>query len=585
MAGPDARPDLRRPPSHSQRVLAAAFGLVAGVYAWLAFSYLPAGVYWTPDIGLKRIQAANVRWVNGLDLSIAYPGRALDPALRFLPFRENFFYIHAARIYFAQPPLIAVLSAPWLETLGRWGEPVVALLAGLTCVWLTARLAPALDLRPAWPTALIAGLATPLMVYSVFLWEHTLGLALALAAVVAACEGDRAPSVRRAALAGLLAGLAGTVRKELLLLLPVLGMFLIWRRCPGRALSAWAGTAALPVLAWWAFTFAVSGHPVPPEFRISTTPDVNALAYLPATGLGALADFVFDPRSGWLGDGLLGAVLAYGLANRGPRTRLREAIQVAALGAVTIGVLRGLAEPALSGSAFGLLSASPFLVLGWSEPAAGKTRAMRWLMLGYYALTVAALGLTTADGPYLAGLEWGTRYSLLTFALAAPLAARAFGALWARARSGGPGLAVWLARAHLALAGGLLLFSGLWMLTGLSLMRTPAVDAETRDALLQLPQPAVVTNLWWLSAVAPDLYLQRPLYLIDSDAALRDWMEAAQAAGLTGYAFVSYVPLNAATLAPLAPPGVTAQVDRLRPLPNKMVVTDVRLEPLPTPLP
>ena len=77
--------------------------------------------------------------------------------------------------------------------------------------------------------------------------DRVFGLAFGLAAVVAACEGDSAPPVQRAALAGLLAGLAGTVRKELLLLLPALGMFLIWRRCPGRALSAWTGAAVLPV--------------------------------------------------------------------------------------------------------------------------------------------------------------------------------------------------------------------------------------------------------------------------------------------------------------------------------------------------
>lgn len=541
---------------------AAALGVVLGVYSWLAFFYLPAGVYWTPDVGLKRIQAANVRWDAGLDLSLDYPGRALDPALRFLPFRENFYYLHQGRVRFSQPPVIAVLSRPLLAWFGPRGEPVMALIAGLVCAWLTARLARSVGAEPAWPAALLAGLATPLMVYSPFLWEHTLGAALALGAVVIAF-GTR---VRwpHAALAGLLLGLAGAVRKELLLLAPVL-LMVMGRR--GRRLgAACAGAFGLPLLAWWAYAFAASGHPVPPEFRISTTPGLTSLSYFWHAGLGLPADFVFDPRYGGLGDALLLAVVAYALVGWKMPAPWRDLIQAAALAALLAGAWLNRAEPLASGALFGLLSASPFLALAWAGPLAPPARTLRSAAGAYYALTALALGVMTPAGPYLSGLEWGARYSLLAFPLAAPPAWLALRQVWERARTPGQ----WAARIHFALAVGLSLWSGVWMLTGVSRMRQPTVDAGTRAALLALAEPAVVTNLWWLSAAAPDLYLTRPLFLVDSDEDLRAWLAAARDARITGFVFVSYAPLSEGVAAGLAPPDVRLEIEETRLLPNGM---------------
>ena len=59
--------------------MTAALSLAAGVYIWLAFFYLPPGVYWSPDIGYKRLQAENVRFTPWLDLTIDYPGARTDP--------------------------------------------------------------------------------------------------------------------------------------------------------------------------------------------------------------------------------------------------------------------------------------------------------------------------------------------------------------------------------------------------------------------------------------------------------------------------------------------------------------------------
>jgi hypothetical protein len=561
--------------------VAPALGVLAGFYAWLAFSYLPAGVYWTPDTGLKRIQAANVRFGPALDLSIDYPGQALDPGFRFLPFRDNFYFVWQGRVRFSQPPVIAVLSAPLMTTFGDRAQPVVALLAGLFGAWLVARLAALTDAGPAWGALLLFGLATPWMVYSALLWEHTLAVTLGLGALAILVAREHDLGVRAAALSGALAGLAGACRKEVLLFAPLLFVYLATRRqgARGRAIAAWAAACSAPVLAWWSYAFVSSGNPVPPEFRISTSPALSALAYLLRVGPGALADFVFDPRYRESGDLLLLAAAGYGLANLiRPRASGRpsllaaEAIQVLALAGLLVGVWRNAAEPVMSASAYGLWTVSPFLVLGWSEPGAGRgLRALRLMALGYFGLTTLATGLLTAGGPLLTGLEWGTRYSLLTFALWLPPALFGLRAVWRRARVPGN----WLARVHLALAALLVAWSAAWLMTGLSLMRRPAVDAAARDALLGLSDSVVLTNLWWLSAAAPDLYLSRPMFLVDGEPALQTWLTAARGRGVRGFAFVSYVPLSASTLEGLSPPGVRLRVAETLSLPNRMLVTRV----------
>lgn len=576
---------------------ALALGVVAGVYLWAALIYLPPRVYWTPDVGLKVIQASAGR---GLDFSVAYPGQALDPAFQFVPFRETFYFIARERLHFAQPPIISILSQPLIAWLGRRSEALVSLMAG----WVTVVLATHLTQRvggPGWLGALLAGLATPLMFYSVPLWEHTLAVALALGALVLVLD----PSERRAShliVSGLLVGLAASTRKELLLLAPVMLVLIARRERRWQAAAIWLAACGAPLFAWWAYTFIITGHLVPPEFRISTSPGLTAEAYFLRTGLRGLADFVFDPRAEGLGEQALVAAAVYVLMQRAPQTWWRELAQVLALLWLGAAAWGGLLSAVQGGGLFGWLSVSPYLVVGtWFTREENATlRSLRVIALGYYALVMLSLGWLTAAGAFQAGLEWGTRFALLVFPLSVPLAARGLHALQQRALSArlygdeltikpprwAPFKSTWaatlsngLARLHLILIAALIALSVWMQALGVSLMRNPAVNAEVREALLAVPEQHVVTNLWWLSAAAPDLYLTRPLFLIEDEMDLAAWLRAAEARGAQPFAFVSYGALSESVAAPLAPPGVQLTVIETRALANGMVITRVELKP------
>jgi hypothetical protein len=257
------------------------------------------------------------------------------------------------------------------------------------------------------------------------------------------------------------------------------------------------------------------------------------------------------------------------------RRRLLELIGVAALAAVLIGVWLAAPQTIFSvNGLFGLMSACPWLLFGWlngdaDTPAA---RTLRAITLIFVALVMLSLGLFTVPGPYQPALEWGARFALIVFPLSAPLAVQALRSIAERAARSG------LARLHLALALALSAASTVIQMTGVSLMRNPAVTVEAREALLALPEMDIVTNEWWLSAAAPRLYLTKRLFLIGDEAGLGAWMQAAFAQGVRRWAFVGYRPLSASIVAPLAPPGAQLTVTETRALSNQMFVTHVALQ-------
>jgi hypothetical protein len=322
------------------------------------------------------------------------------------------------------------------------------------------------------------------------------------------------------------------------------------------------------------FSYLNSGNLIPPEFRISVVPEYTPDAYLLVNGVGGLSDFVFDPQFGWRGDVMLLAIIAYWAASQWVRGRPREAIQIAALAALLAGEWYGVRHLGIASGLVGVLSASPFLAVGLGD-AGAATRKLRWITFGFYGLVLLNLGLLTASGPYQAGLEWGSRFALIVFPLSVPLVLNGLKAVRERAAQS------WLARAHLALALMLIGLSVFIQLLGVSKTSTPAVGPESREALLAVPEKQVLTNLWWLSAAAPRLYLSKEIFLVNSEADLRAWMSAAYPLGVRAFVFVSYVPLTESIAVTLTPPGTQLKVVETRRLSNMMLVTHVALLPAP----
>ena len=558
-----------------------ALGGVAGVYLWLAFGVLPAGGYWSVDNGYKRIQADNIRFTPWLDLSIDYPGRRLDPSLRYVPFGLLFHYVWRGEIHLTQSPAIAIVGKPFAEWLGGRGELVVPMLSGLVSLWLTSKVMRKLDAHPAWIGVLLTGLATPLIFYSLNFWEHTLGVALGLGAVALALEEAEQPPVwRNYWLSGALAALAGGVRKELLMLALMLGSVLAFdvlkRRRGVRYLALWAGGCAAVLVILEAFSYINSGNIIPPELRVSVTPQYTPRAYILVHGAGSIAHFLFGPTSGWIGYWLTIALGAYGLAQWIASAPLRGAIQGIALAALGLGTWSLAQQYARDGNVYGVLNVSPFLALGFAPGAMNASAARRLFIIvfGFWGLAVLGLGLLTATGPWHSAQEWGARFMLVVFPVATVWAVSGLRRIWEQASES------WLARLQFLAGLGMIGVSVYVQSLGVGeIYARVAEQREAQAAALALPETQVITNLDWLAPHMPKLYAAKEIFLVQSHQGLAACLTANYAQGARTAVFISTGMLAETLLPELAPPGARLVIVETQQLGVKLYATRLAIRP------
>ena len=68
------------------------------------------------DTGAKYLQVRNLRIAtSGLDYSINYPARPLDPSLQYVPFREKQYYIDGQQRIYLQWPIFLGCNAYTME--------------------------------------------------------------------------------------------------------------------------------------------------------------------------------------------------------------------------------------------------------------------------------------------------------------------------------------------------------------------------------------------------------------------------------------------------------------------------------------
>ncbi|MBN1146144.1 MAG: hypothetical protein JXA78_02730 [Anaerolineales bacterium] len=562
-----------RPPSP---LLAATIALA--VYLFSAWFVFEAGAPWSPDEGAKLLQMLSLRIEGGaLRCDIAYPGRALDPLLEFA-LAENprqLFSVIDGRLELQRLPLFPLLSLPFYRWLGLHGLYLLPALAGAAIGPLALGLVERGERRGlAW--ALIA-FGSPVFIYSSLFWEHTLAAALGLAGarvVFRACfdgepaAGESAPASRqtpagqalaavrsrRLAEALLAAGLmaaAAYLRLETLLLAGA-GLAAAWLLCRRRRAwlllcAALLGLALAPYLPLHASLFGGSGLPANARYLY------RPLAYLKSAGWGALPELLVGPGGeeslepgwmGWLWSGAAVAAIAASLfpgANVAIRNIRRLALGISAAAAACF-----LFNPAPYRAAHGLLLAAPWALLGaCAAPSAWRRGGLRLravalaAALGLLGYALAMLGLR-GSSPH-GGLEWGARFALPLYPLLALLAAHA-----PPARAGQPPSpqqgrpAPRGARLDAALLIALACLGVGFQARGVLTIRgDKQVNAALNQALLDIPERHILTDLWWLLPNAAPLQPRKALYSAAQPWELAAWVERAASQGVRQFGLVS----------------------------------------------
>jgi hypothetical protein len=444
-----ATPGTARPPADRparpwyQRPLPAGLVLLA-VYVALSFLNDPRGTLGT-DTGIKvatlKVMEERGSWTPDL----GYWAATLDPDAEAHPYRDTRrmgdAYVDASTL-----PLLYLAYPLW--TVGGYRATLLWPMAGAVAAAFVARgLARRVGgTADGWPAFWLAGLASPLAIYALDLWEHTLGVAAMGTGVLVLydlCRPDR-DDLRwwRGAVAGVLFGAAYTMRTEALVYtvasFAVAAVVLALRRRWTTAVAAGvAGIAGFGVLA--VANGALEQAAVGGLIR-------SARASGTAAGVGSdLRDRVregvvtltspfgsFDPT--YLLLGLLGsAALVAAAVFAGPGGN-RVRARIAAATAAVVAVMRLASGP---GFWPGMLAASPMAAVGLGR---GWNDRRERLLLAFALVPVPLVLAFQYTGGALP--QWGGRYLLTSGFVLAAVGAAALPELVRWARIGAVALSV-----------------------------------------------------------------------------------------------------------------------------------------------
>lgn len=392
-------------------------GAILAIGAWFSLRNL---TFFSTDTGLRYLQALTFQEYGWRHAAVPYAGHAFDPGMRFVPYYYAFSR-YGDQLLLEISPFFPLAVAGLQYLLGRVGI-VVAPIAGtmLTAASVVGLWHLAGRHRGPW---LFWGtaLATPLVFYSLTLWDHTTGVALSTLAVYMAA---RALDDRRwfwPLAAGLLVALAVAQRADIAAMAVALGLALLvvgwphWQQILhfglggllGLAISApfnlmWVGhplgiVIAGPYLGYLDATYysvdAYQGIDIP-HASVATMQLLAVVGGQPLTLVAALL--------------LVTGSIFLALVLRAPSGR-RPLLLYICLGLIVSGTALGV-RPAEDGRLTGLFTTLPLfgLALAYVDKPQPGIRVYRLVFLTTWLYVMLTLLVLRAPG----GTQWGSRYLL-----------------------------------------------------------------------------------------------------------------------------------------------------------------------------
>jgi hypothetical protein len=417
LPGQPAAPSPRRLLGWLQRPLIACLALLA-IYAACTLALNdPRGTLGTDTGG--KLATLHVMDRNGsLVPEIGYWAAAADPKGDVHPIFYTF-KVDGKWVNVTTLPMVYA-AYPLFELGGDRAVLLLPMLGSVLCALAARALARRLGRGSGWAAFWVMGLLSPVAIYALDFWEHSLGLALMLWGVVWLLRMlDDDHVVRAALVAGVLFGGAATMRTEALVYLVVCGgiagLVYLWRsRAVVGALlrgGALLAGAALPLVANGVLERMALGGTMRANRATGTAVAVGASATVRVQE--AFTTLVGMNRFSRTADYVFGALIVacLVLAERAFRRsdgHIPFSASAALAGAVflyLVGFTAGL------GFVPGMLTASPFAAIGF---VFGWRKDVRIITV----MAVAALPLVWAfqySGG--AGPQWGGRYTLLSGAL------------------------------------------------------------------------------------------------------------------------------------------------------------------------
>lgn len=528
-----------------------ALGIVGAIYL-SAITTLHPSVFWSPDEGAKFIQMLSRVECGDRTPPIAYGAALFDPSYSFYPSAP--FYpqpLQPDGVHYHWSGLFPLVSYPFYRLAGVAGLYLVPILCGFLATVLAAFLARRLEPDAATPTVLMTGLATPLLFLSVLFLEHSLTGVLGLGALwcgLCFFSGTLRQKARLALGAGAcLAGLFA-LRDEALIFVAAMLFTAVLNWTFSRTITgvrAGLVTTSFLLLLVAAKTGgdAVGGSNRATELigningAMSGLNDLAVWRTLPEHVLNVLINYpgqlgVPLPQE-WSLVGLAGVTLCGLSWLMLPKPRFPCWFTGACLVGLTS--LIGLATEDRYRAIHGLLLPAPFMVLAWLPTDSSRgpsSRGGRFLMLLLPVYLASYVLITWLLRRPAGGLEWGTRYALLAYLLAAVLGSVAV-TRFARECRG------WRRPAGLGVAGLLFILSCGYGVRGIIETQVTKRDLVAFEQVIDKADCPILTDQWWLAASLAPTFVAIPFYTLNPESRIDSWLSGA-GSRVTTFLYVSY---------------------------------------------
>ncbi|MBN1977751.1 MAG: hypothetical protein JW918_10145 [Anaerolineae bacterium] len=491
--------------------------IVGALYVGIVLALSPCRGFWSGDAGVKLWQME--AWIaNGWRTpwaSYAGANAVLDPDHALAPLGAPFAVWEGDRVLtiYTLPYIFLsslLLSAGGLPAL--YAPPLIAGVGGLAlAAWVGRRFSG----RVAFFVVLALGLASSWLFYSVTFWGHTLASVLIWGALTLVIPDMRQSRVLSGIAAGLCLGAAVATRPEAGTSVLALLAVLVVRRSMWPALGWVTAGLGLAGLVGWAYQAAVVGQAIGGQAAMNFAPSAFETRVWSFRRLFEMSQMVVESRQLGVLVILAGGLAVFGMAYA--YRRLRPALAgrlgstveclglvLVAVGAVVL-VSRGY-HP------IDLLFGAPVACLAFlrfGERAESVATRGRWRrQLAVWCVWVVVLSVVL--GRQSGGWQWGPRYLTPLLGPLVLLAVERWDRLERGARSSMERYAVRGALVTLLLAGAAVQAVGV-----MKLWHVRAGNDVLARTLLRAPdRTVVVTDLWFVPQIAPEVYGEVPFLVV-----------------------------------------------------------------------
>lgn len=505
---------------------------VAGIglfYLVLVIGILPPRSFFSGDAGVKYLQVHNLINSQWRTLSIDYPGEELDLDHRYSPFTTtNFFYEKDQKTYGVYSELFIVAVSVFYALFGFYGLYVVPILATLGTMMVTYHLSTRFSERFAPLAPIIVGLCTPMLLYSLDLWEHTLAVFFSTLSVLLLLDGIRSPDTKRLFASGLALAISIWIREELYLMILAELLVLIWvkrTQCVHTIFVYGAGLAAL-FIPLWAYKWIQSGNLLGAHVdnvvvktvtgAVVRRADYNPIIWLLQQRLLAAGLVIPWVSERWILVVILvflGRAILWLVSSSRWRRILLSGLAIGM--ALSIGCEISLDvihqwRPESLAQSFPLVFFLAFL--GTVSVPSFELNTLKRRDAWSLSLIVAAfIGGVCSTTPSLGGTQWGPRFLMATYPLLTVLIVYTLQQFSTRSLYRTlPGAAI------LSVFVLLLLCSIVVQVESVQQLRAHKMYGQRLIvATEQVEQDVIVTDLWWFPQVIAPIFDQKPLFLVD----------------------------------------------------------------------